>query len=59
MARHDDQRRSGTDDNAWKSIHAWQDRIRSPGLTVLLAFEIGATFLAAPPMAPAMWNLVR
>ncbi|MEA2732914.1 MAG: hypothetical protein QOF70_7389 [Acetobacteraceae bacterium] len=57
---HDDQRRSGIDDDAWKPIHSWQDRIRNPSLTVLLVLELAAIFLAAPlaakglPIAPVV-----
>ena len=31
-----------------KSLHVWQDRIRDPALTVLLALEICLIFVAAP-----------
>jgi hypothetical protein len=47
-------------ENARKSIHAWQDRIRDPSLTVLLILELAAIFLATPlaaeglPMARAI-----
>jgi Ion channel len=30
------------------AIHAWQDRIRDPSLTVLLVLEVGAIYVAAP-----------
>jgi hypothetical protein len=32
----------------WSRVHAWQDRIRDPTLTVLLVLELCATFLAEP-----------
>jgi hypothetical protein len=47
-------------ENTRKSIHAWQDRIRDPSLTVLLILELAAIFLATPlaaeglPMARAI-----
>ena len=35
-------------DNPRRSIHAWQDRIRDPSLTILLVLELCAIFVAAP-----------
>jgi hypothetical protein len=32
----------------WSRVHAWQDRIRDPTLTVLLVLELCAVFVAAP-----------
>jgi voltage-gated potassium channel Kch len=37
-----------------KLIHAWQDRIRDPSLTVLLILEICLIFLAAPMAAKGL-----
>jgi membrane-bound ClpP family serine protease len=35
-------------------MHAWQDRIRDPSLTVLLILELCAVFLAAPLAAKGL-----
>ena len=35
-------------DNRRASLHAWQDRIRNPSLTVLLALQLILLFLAVP-----------
>lgn len=49
-------------DDRRRLIHAWQDRIRDPSLTVLLVLELCAVFLAAPlaakglPIARAVAN---
>jgi hypothetical protein len=51
---HDDQRRSVIADDARKSIHAWQDRIRDPSLSALLVLELCAIFLAAPLAAKGL-----
>jgi Ion channel len=51
---HDDQRRSVIADNARKSNHAWQDRVRNPSLTALLVLELCAIFLAAPLAAKGL-----
>jgi hypothetical protein len=42
------QRHSIVVDERERSIHVWQDRIRDPALTVLLAFELCLIFAAAP-----------
>jgi hypothetical protein len=47
-------RRSAAVDNRRKSIHAWQDRIRDPALTVLLVLELCLVFLAAPLAAKGL-----
>ncbi len=41
-------------DDRQRSIHAWQDRFRDPALTVLLALEICAIFLAVPLAAKGL-----
>ena len=41
-------------ENTRKSIHAWQDRIRDPSLTVLLILELAAIFLATPLAAEGL-----
>src|SRR6516164_4241316 len=49
-------------DNPRRSIHAWQDQIRDPSLTVLLVLQLCAIFVAAPlaakglPMARTVGN---
>lgn len=56
------QRQSIVVDNTRRSIHAWQDQIRDPSLTVLLVLELCTIFVAAPlaakglPMAPTVAN---
>jgi len=49
-------------DNRRRSIHAWQDQIRDPSLTILLVLELCTIFVAAPlaakglPMARTVAN---
>ena len=49
-------------DNPRRPIHAWQDQIRDPSLTILLILEVCAIFVAAPlaakglPMARTVAN---
>ena len=57
------QRTSIVVDNTWRSIHAWQDQIRDPSLTILLVLELCTIFVAAPlaakglPMARTVANM--
>jgi len=48
------QRPSIVVDNTRRSIHAWQDRIRDPSLTVLLVLQVCAIFVAAPLAAKGL-----
>ena len=48
------QRPSIVVDNTRRSIHAWQDRIRDPSLTVLLVLQLCAIFVAAPLAAKGL-----
>src|SRR5262249_58269992 len=48
------QRHSIVVDNSRRSIHAWQDRIRNPSLTVLLILELCVIFLATPLAAKGL-----
>src|SRR5262245_51275155 len=48
------QRHSIVVDNSRRSIHAWQDRIRDPSLTVLLILELCVIFLATPLAAKGL-----
>jgi len=41
-------------DNRRRFIHAWQDRIRDPSLTVLLVLELCGIFIAAPLAAKGL-----
>jgi hypothetical protein len=44
---------SGVDD--WRAaIHAWQDRVRNPSLTVLLVLQLVLVFVAAPLAATGL-----
>jgi hypothetical protein len=54
MTVHGSQPHSIVVDNRRRSIHAWQDRIRDPSLTVLLILELCAVFLAAPLAAKGL-----
>jgi hypothetical protein len=52
-------------DNKRASLHAWQDRLRDPSLTVLLVLQIFLLFVALPldatgvPIAePVAWLLL-
>jgi hypothetical protein len=54
MTGHGSQPHSIVVDNRRRSIHAWQDRIRDPSLTVLLILELCAVFLAAPLAAKGL-----
>ena len=54
MTMHGDQRHSVIVDNTRRSIHAWQDGVRNPSLTVLLVLELCAVFLAAPLAAKGL-----
>ena len=48
------QRPSIVVDNTRRSIHAWQDRIRDPSLTVLLVLQLCTIFVAAPLAAKGL-----
>jgi hypothetical protein len=48
------QRHSIIVDDTQRSIHTWQDRVRNPSLTVLLALELCAIFLAVPLAAKGL-----
>ena len=48
------QRTSIVVDNTWRSIHAWQDQIRDPSLTILLVLELCTIFVAAPLAAKGL-----
>ena len=56
------QRPSIVVDKPRRSIHAWQDQIRDPSLTILLVLELCTIFVAAPlaakglPMARTVAN---
>ena len=58
------QRPSIVVDNPRRSIHAWQDQIRDPSLTILLVLELCTIFVAAPlaakglPMARTVANML-
>jgi hypothetical protein len=41
-------------DNTRKSLPAWQDRVRDPSLTILLALELCAFFIAQPLAAKGL-----
>jgi len=51
---HGSQRHSPVFDNRRTSIHAWQDRVRNPSLTVLLVLQLCLVFLAAPLAAKGL-----
>jgi hypothetical protein len=53
ITTHDHRRDSVIVDNA-ETIHAWQERVRDPSLTVLLILELCAIFLAAPLAAKGL-----
>jgi hypothetical protein len=50
----DDQRHAVIADSRLTVIHAWQDRVRNPSLTVLLVLELCAMFLGAPLAAKGL-----
>jgi hypothetical protein len=54
MTVHGSQRHSVVVDNRRRSIHAWQDRVRDPGLTVLLVLQLCLIFFAAPLAAKGL-----
>ena len=51
MSVHASRRRSVVVDNRRRTIRAWQDRVRDPSLTVLLAVQFCLVFFAAPMAA--------
>lgn len=53
-AAHGYQRHSVVVDNRRRSLHAWQDRIRNPGLSALLVLELCLVFLVAPLAAKGL-----
>ena len=46
--------RASVFENRRGSLHAWQERVRNPSLTVLLVLELCLIFLAAPLAAKGL-----